>query len=90
MIILKETDLETISAIKNFDCKICYQKNNGYGDALICGLKEVTTDFFCIFNADGSFNPKELEVMYNKSISENVDFVFGSRYMKIQEVKTIL
>lgn len=82
LIILKDTDTETINSIKNFDCKIIYQENYGYGDALICGINNVTTDFFCIFNADGSFNPSELTNMYNLVNKENADLVFGSRYMK--------
>ena len=62
--------------------EICAQNGSGYGDALIYGIQNVRTKFFCIFNADGSFNPRELEAMYNKVKNENFDFVFGSRYMK--------
>ena len=50
-------DIETINAIKGFNCKIIYQKVNGYGAALIEGINSVETEYFCIFNADGSFNP---------------------------------
>ena len=82
IIILEETDIETINAIKNFDCKILFQKNKGYGDALIHGINSVQTEFFCIFNADGSFNPKELNQMYDLSKKHDYDLVFGSRYEK--------
>ena len=82
IIILEETDIETINAIKSYDCKICYQINKGYGDALIQGILNVQTDYFCIFNADGSFRSDELIKMYNKLDSEGKDFVFGSRYEK--------
>ena len=54
----------------------------GYGDALIQGIRSVETDYFCIFNADGSFKPTELEHMYNLSKSHGYDLVFGSRYEK--------
>ena len=37
---------------------------------------------FCIFNADGSFDPKELDQMINKIRNENADFIFGTRYEK--------
>ena len=40
--------------------------------------KLVQLIFFCIFNADGSFDPKELINMYRQL--EICDFVFGSRY----------
>ena len=66
-----------------------YFKNKGYGDALIEGIKSVNTEFFCIFNADGSFKPEELNDMYKLSKNQNYDLVFGSRYEKIQAVKMI-
>ena len=81
-IILEESDKETIKSIEHYDCKIIYQKNKGYGDALIQGINSVETNFFCIFNADGSFNPKELDKMLNKIHNENADFIFGTRYEK--------
>ena len=53
-VVLHETDYATIESIKEFDIEIIYQKNKGYGDALIEGIKKCKTDLFCIFNADGS------------------------------------
>ena len=82
IIILEESDLETIQSINNFNHKIIYQKNKGYGDALIVGLKNVQTDYFCIFNADGSFNPNELKFMYDKLKNSYIDIIFASRYEK--------
>ena len=82
VVILEKEDFETINSISEKDCEILYQNGSGYGDALIYGIQNVRTKFFCIFNADGSFNPRELEAMYNKVKNENFDFVFGSRYMK--------
>ena len=66
-IILEASDKLTIDAIKNYDCEIIYQDSKGYGDALKKGIETVETEFFCIFNADGSFNPKELDVMVNNA-----------------------
>ena len=79
IIIIPETDLNTRNSIKNFDCKIITQKTGGFGRALILGIKEVETDFLCIFNADGSFDPQYLKNMYNELLN-NCDFVFNSRY----------
>ncbi|MDB9811245.1 glycosyltransferase [Candidatus Pelagibacter sp.] len=79
-IILKKDDILTIDAIKNFDVDIIYQNNSGYGDALITGINNLDTSYFCIFNADGSFNPNELTNMLNIIKSSNSDFVFASRY----------
>ncbi len=79
IIIIPETDLNTRNSIKNFDCKIITQKVSGFGDALIQGIKEVETNFLCIFNADGSFDPQYLKNMYDELLN-NCDFVFNSRY----------
>ena len=81
IILLEKEDLDTINSIKEYDCEILYQINKGYGDALLQGIQNVKTNFFCIFNADGSFNPIELKNMYDHAIKGNADFIFGSRYM---------
>ena len=82
VIVLHPSDDETIKSIENYNAQILYQKNFGYGDALISGIKNTKTEFFCIFNADGSFKPNEIEVMYKKIVEEKQDIVFGSRYLK--------
>ena len=82
LIVLEKNDLETIDSIKNFNCDILYQSNKGYGDALIEGINNTKTKYFCIFNADGSFVSDELEKMYTLLENKHSDFVFGSRYMK--------
>ena len=82
LIVLDKNDHETIDSIKNYDCKILYQASKGYGDALINGIKNLDTEFFCIFNADGSFNPIELKGMYDKIQQNDIDLIFASRYEK--------
>tara|TARA_B100001093_G_scaffold372757_1_gene357732 strand:- start:475 stop:1143 length:669 start_codon:yes stop_codon:yes gene_type:complete len=81
IIILESSDITTIDSIKSFDCELIYQSDKGYGNALIDGINNVKTDYLCIFNADGSFNPKELNNMLNLC-KNNLDFVFASRYLK--------
>ena len=80
-VVLKENDYETIEAIKNLNVEIIMQTGNGYGNALIEGINATNTKYFSIFNADGSFEPKELDSMFKK-IEEGYDFIFGSRYME--------
>ena len=79
-IILHITDLGTIQAIREYDVNIIYQENFGYGDALINGIKQCKTKYFCIFNADGSFNPSEINQMLKTLQSKKLDFIFASRY----------
>ena len=81
IVVLEQADTQTIDAIKNFDdLRIVFQKNKGYGSALIEGIQSVETDFFCIINADGSMDPKYLYEMLSKIKIQNLDFLFASRY----------
>ena len=80
-VVLSKSDTKTINSIKNYKCRIIKQKYNGYGNALIEGINNVTTDYLCIFNADGSFDPKYLKIMINKA-NLNKSFIFASRYMR--------
>ena len=82
IVILEPVDLKTIDSIKNFDCKIIHQKNKGYGNALILGIQNVKTEYFCIFNADGSFNPIEISAMFDLLKDKEADIIFASRYEK--------
>ena len=81
IISLKNDDLETInSIIKNENIKIYFQSGEGYGNSLREAIDSCETKYFCIFNADGSFDPKYLQQMMD-TCKNNLDFVFASRYM---------
>ena len=81
IISLKNDDLDTInSIIKNKYIKVYFQSGNGYGNSLKEAINFCETKYFCIFNADGSFEQKDLFKMYN--LIKNNDFVYTSRYEK--------
>lgn len=80
IVVMESSDTDTINATKNYNLEIVYQSGIGYGDAIIEGLNNVKTDYLCIFNADGSFDPKYLQQMMD-TCKNNLDFVFASRYM---------
>ena len=81
IVVIPTEDYSTRQSIKNFNCKIIEEKNGrGYGCALRTGIEQVDTEFFCIFNADGSFDPFYLNSMYKILNENNVDFIFCSRY----------
>ncbi len=81
MIVIQSEDNETLESIKNFDeIEIYKQKKNGYGNALIEGIKNCQTEYWSIINADGSMDPKYLSEMLQKC--NDKDFVFASRYIK--------
>jgi glycosyltransferase involved in cell wall biosynthesis len=80
IIVLDASDKKTIRTIKNYNCKIIKQKKPGYGNAIIEGVNVTNTSYLCIFNADGSFDPKYLKTMLKMAISKK-NFIFGSRYI---------
>ena len=79
-IVLHSTDTKTIQSIEGYKINIIYQKNLGYGDAIIEGINNCNTEFFCIFNADGSFDPSEINNMFKSMQNRQLDFIFASRY----------
>ena len=76
---LQENDIATVNVINNINVELFYQTGVGYGNSLREAIKNCKTEYFCIFNADGSFDYKDLFKMYDL-IKDN-DFVFTSRYM---------
>ena len=75
---LKINDHETIDSIKNKNVEIFYQSGNGYGNSLKEAINECKTKYFCIFNADGSFEHSDLFKMYK--LIQNNEFVYTTRY----------
>lgn len=80
LVVLEENDYETINSIKDYNFKILRQKNLGYGAALIEGIQTINTEYLCIFNADGSFEPRDLKPMID--LCKTNDFIFATRYKK--------
>ena len=70
----------SIQVAKKYDTKIIIQTNSGYGAAIIEGFKNAKNEFGCIYNADYSFDPKDLENFIK--LTENNDFIFATRYQK--------
>lgn len=81
IISLKNDDIDTINSIIKYEhVKLHLQSGNGYGNSLKEAINSCETDFFCIFNADGSFESKDLAKMYN--LIKNNDFIYATRYEK--------
>lgn len=77
---LDKNDKSTINAIKDYDVNIYKQKKLGYGNSLIEAINNCSTKYFCIFNADGSFEQNDLPKMLK--LNQKYDFIFTSRYLK--------
>ena len=57
LIVLQKEDVKTKKSISGFkNIKILEQINNGYGNALIEGINNTSTNYCCIINADGSMD----------------------------------
>tara|TARA_A100001015_G_scaffold315818_1_gene428550 strand:- start:745 stop:1413 length:669 start_codon:yes stop_codon:yes gene_type:complete len=81
LVVLHKDDHETINSIKNYhSVKTLFQKNKGYGNAIIEGINYSKTEYSCIINADGSMDPKYLNHMLE--ICFDKDLIFASRYEK--------
>ena len=83
IIILEKSDIKTLEAIKNFECKIVYHSGRGYGNALIEGIKNVKTKYIFnvkkhhdrlhLDNRDKPFKFKRGTVAFAKSKSGNAE-----------------
>ena len=82
LIVMSRDDIATFEATKNFDCSVLFQSGKGYGNAIVEGINFVKTKYSCIFYADGSTDPKYIQLMYEKLINQKNDLIFGSRYEK--------
>tara|TARA_B100000787_G_C16182103_1_gene292457 strand:- start:124 stop:792 length:669 start_codon:yes stop_codon:yes gene_type:complete len=80
IITAKDDDYDQL--IVNCYSNISYitQNKMGYGAALIEGIENITTKFFIIHNADGSFETSKIKEMYD--LSTIYDFVFCDRYIE--------
>ena len=81
IVVMSKDDLDTFNSIKDYNVRTIFQKGNGFGNALRTGIHSVETKFFCVFNADGSFDPNDLSKL-RKQLLNGSDFVFSSRYLK--------
>ena len=81
IVVVPKYDNETQKVLKDSDCEVVIQNGEGFGNALIEGLNRSSTEYSCIFNADGSFDPKYLNEMLIKN-KDNYEFVFSTRYKK--------
>ena len=81
MIVLQKDDIKTIESLKGYDEVEIFEQNQlGYGNAIIEGINNTKTEYFCIINADGSMDPKYLPLMLDTC--KDYDLVFTSRYLR--------
>ena len=76
-----EAELEKLSELNK---KIIYFKNKkkGLGGAIDLGIQKSNGKYICIMMSDSSDTVEDLNYYYKEITSENVDAVFGSRFIK--------
>ena len=81
----KDNTIEVLEQLKQEIPTLVYYTNegpNGFGFAVRYGLKRFTGDCVAIMMADLSDDPLDLVRFYHRMIEDNVDCVFGSRFVK--------
>jgi glycosyltransferase involved in cell wall biosynthesis len=73
---------KTVEIARSSGCRIILDEVSisGFGGSIINGLNNLNNEYFCIFDGDNSFNPKDISLMINK-MENGADFVFGTRYL---------
>ena len=73
---------KTVEIANKNNCRILLDTPDilGFGGSIINGLNNLNSDYFCIFDGDNSFNPKDISFMIDK-MNSGADFVFGTRYL---------
>jgi dolichol-phosphate mannosyltransferase len=81
----KDQTVSVLNDLKKSISSLVYFSNdgpNGFGYAVRFGLERFTGDCVAIFMADMSDDPEDLVRFYRKMVDDNLDCVFGSRFMR--------
>ncbi|RZK45493.1 MAG: glycosyltransferase family 2 protein, partial [Pedobacter sp.] len=81
----KDKTIEVLNELQTQVPTLVYYTNrgpNGFGFAVRYGLKKFTGDCVAIMMADLSDDPLDLVRFYHRMIEDDVDCVFGSRFIK--------
>ncbi len=84
------SDDKTIKILKNLkNNNLYFYKNNipGVGNAVKYGILKSKKKYICIFMADASDHINDLVVYYKLINKDNLDAVFGSRFLKKSKIK---
>jgi glycosyltransferase involved in cell wall biosynthesis len=81
IVVVSKDDHESAEAARTalLCAKVIYQTRKGKGNALVCGLKEVTGDVIVTFDIDGSADPHEIP-RFVAALTDGADIAKGSRF----------
>jgi len=80
----EDNTLSELSSLSKSNNKIIYFNNSrkGLGGAIDLGIQKSNGKFICIMMSDSSDTVEDLNFYYSVISSENLDAVFGSRFIK--------
>ncbi len=81
----KDNTIEVLEKLKEGVSSLVYYTNdgpNGFGYAVRYGLEKYSGDCVAVMMADLSDDPVDLVRFYHRMIEDNVDCVFGSRFIR--------
>ena len=80
----EDNTLNELSNLSKSNNKIIYFNNSrkGLGGAIDLGIQKSNGKFICIMMSDSSDTVEDLNFYYKEISSENLDAVFGSRFIK--------
>lgn len=75
---------KTVEIAKQNNARVIHQRRTGYGDALQAGFHYVDTKMntaiTVMIDADGTYEPKDIEKMVEIILTGDADFVIGNRF----------
>ncbi len=78
-----DNTLNILNKIASKDTKInviSHEKNKGHGGALKTGFKSVKTKYISFLDADLSYPPEYLPIMFKEVKRHNLDIIWGNRF----------
>ena len=77
------TDKSSVEAINsNKSIKLIrHKENQGYGNAVLTGIKNATGDIIITMDSDGQHNPNEIYRLIEPILNDKADICVGSRYL---------
>jgi dolichol-phosphate mannosyltransferase len=69
----------TVEIAKNMGVRVVYQEGHGKSMAIKTGIETAQTPYILIMDGDGTYDPRDIELMLEKAVEKNYDEVVGYR-----------
>ncbi len=79
---------KTVQRAKDRGALIIFQRERGYGDALMtgfsCACDKLRADIIVMMDADGTYDPKDVPKMLTPILEKRADLVIGNRFLRMK------